>query len=183
MKTISDTNSKNNIIINNKQNIFKTTKDLLSVGTENIVIPHVCNNVGLFSAGFANDVSIYYPEVSMNFEMSSHQLKLGCVQYIKTIENKNRKTFLYFANMVAQNKTISKNNPRPLNYEALVKCMIDVREFIHTLSEKTETRCQIHCPMFGSGLAGGNWVFIKDLIEDIWGNFNIFVYSPSTRNK
>jgi len=29
-------------------------------------------------------------------------------------------------------------------------------------------KAEIHCPQFGSGLAGGNWEFITELIEDIW---------------
>jgi hypothetical protein len=27
---------------------------------------------------------------------------------------------------------------------------------------------QIICPMFGSGLAGGDWNFVEKLIEDCW---------------
>jgi len=183
MKTIPINYDKTNIVVNNKQNIFSATKEIILSGKYNIVIPHVCNNIGLFGSGFAKDVSFFYPEVAINFEMSGNKTKLGSIQYVKTIENKNTKTFLYFANMIAQNKTISNNNPRPLNYESLMKCMIDVRQFANTLSNKTDAESQIHCPMFGSGLAGGNWLFIKDLIGDIWNDFNVFVYCPSTRNK
>jgi hypothetical protein len=42
---------------------------------------------------------------------------------------------------------------------------------------KTE-KVEIHCPKFGSGLAGGNWAFIEDLIEDIWGKYSVTVYNP-----
>lgn len=183
MKTVPTNYEKTNILVNNKQNIFKTTEEIISSGKYNVVIPHVCNNIGLFGAGFAKDVASFYPEVAINFEMSGNKTKLGTVQYVKTTENKNTKTFMYFANMIAQNKTIGHNNPRPLNYESLMKCMIDVRQFTNALSNKTDTESQIHCPMFGSGLAGGNWIFIKDLIEDIWHEFTVTVYVPSTRNK
>jgi hypothetical protein len=81
---------------------------------------------------------------------------------------------LIFANMIAQNGTISQNNPRPLNYEALVKCMVDVRNYIQS-SDKDKV--QIHCPKFGSGLAGGNWSFIKDIIDDVWKNNIVYIYT------
>jgi hypothetical protein len=182
MKTITKSN-RYNVITHNKINIFKNTTDILSSGKYNIIIPHVCNNMGVFGAGFAKDIGMRFPEVCVNFEMLGSQSKLGSVQYIKTLENKNAKSYLYFANMIAQNKTISNHNPRPLNYEYLVKCMVDVRQFATNLTDKTEIVCQIHCPMFGSGLAGGNWLFIKNLIEDIWFSFDVCVYSPETRNK
>ena len=35
---------------------------------------------------------------------------------------------------------------------------------------------EIHCPKFGSGLAGGNWNFISDLIDDVWGRYNVTVH-------
>jgi len=44
--------------------------------------------------------------------------------------------------------------------------------FIH----KTEN-VEIHCPKFGSGLSGGDWNFISDLIDDIWGKYTVFIYN------
>jgi hypothetical protein len=75
--------------------------------------------------------------------------------------------------MIAQNGVISRNNSRPLNYEALVKCMSNVRDTINSLDKE---KIEIHCPKFGSGLAGGNWVFIEQLIEDMWSNYTVCVY-------
>jgi hypothetical protein len=37
-------------------------------------------------------------------------------------------------------------------------------------------KVQIHAPKFGSGLAGGNWAFIQELIKDIWNNYSVFIY-------
>jgi hypothetical protein len=54
--------------------------------------------------------------------------------------------------------------------------MIDVNTFCKNLANSTESRVEIHAPKFGSGLAGGNWLFISDLIDDIWGNINTFIY-------
>jgi hypothetical protein len=34
----------------------------------------------------------------------------------------------------------------------------------------------IHCPMFGSKLAGGDWLFVEKLIEDCWLRAGIPVF-------
>jgi len=159
-----------------KSNIFEVTKSLVwskHLGST-IIIPHVCNNIGLFGAGFASAVSKSYPIVATNFELLGRKTKLGYVQYVSVMKDPEYLHELIFANMIAQNGTISQKNPRPLNYEALVKCMVEVRQYAQNLDKE---KIQIHCPKFGSGLAGGEWDFIEKLIEDIWSNYIPCVYT------
>jgi len=81
--------------------------------------------------------------------------------------------------MIAQNGIRSENIPRPLNYLSLVKAMNSLSQYIHFntgFANKTEN-IEIHAPKFGSGLAGGNWNFIANLIEDIWKPYNVYVYN------
>ena len=139
-----------------------------------VIIPHVCNNIGLFGAGFAGAVRSRYPIVAQNFEMLGNHTKLGYVQYISDYKKELYNHEMIFANMIAQNGIVSSKNRRPLNYEALVKCMTNVRNFIQN-SDKENV--EIHCPKFGSGLAGGDWKFIEQLIEDIWPNYTICVHT------
>ena len=161
--------------ITNRKNIFDISISRINSERNGatVIIPHVCNNVGLFGAGFALDLRNRFPEVATNFELLGKKTKLGYVQYIEVMKNKNYQHKLYVANMIAQNKIISHNNKRPLNYEYLVKCMIDVRNHIYDLNLE---QVEIHCPKFGSGLAGGNWLFIQHLIDDIWHNIPVMVY-------
>jgi hypothetical protein len=158
-----------------KSNIFEAAQNIIyskNLGNT-IVIPHVCNNVGLFGAGFAAAIRKLYPIVATNFELLGRKTRLGYVQYVSVMKDQEYLHELIFANMIAQNGTISQNNLRPLNYEALVKCMIDVRNYIQKLDKE---KIQIHCPKFGSGLAGGNWQFIEYLISDIWKELPVCVY-------
>lgn len=158
-----------------KSNIFEVTKSIVQskhLGST-IVVPHVCNNIGLFGAGFAAAVKKAYPIVATNFELLGRKTKLGYVQYVSVMKDSKYLHELIFANMIAQNEIISQHNPRPLNYEALVKCMIDVKNYTENLNKE---KIQIHCPKFGSGLAGGEWKFIHCLIEDIWNNFPVYIY-------
>lgn len=161
-----------------KNNIFDTTASIIKAGNNGstVIVPHVCNNVNLFGAGFALAVAEQYPIVKQNFHLLSNKNKLGSVQYITVMKDNHYRRELIFANMIAQNKTISQNNSRPLNYEALVNCMIDVRAHINKLKDNEHDRVEIHCPKFGCGLAGGNWGFINDLIEDIWKDIPVYVY-------
>jgi len=166
---------KNNSISVIKNNIFNLTNSRISEKFSGctVIIPHVCNNIGVFGSGFCSAVRNSYPVVASNYELLGTKIKLGYVQYVKVAEDPAYKHELIFANMIAQNGVISKNNTRPLNYEALVKCMANVRDTIVGLDKE---KIEIHCPRFGSGLAGGNWGFIEQLIEDIWSKYTVCVY-------
>ena len=54
--------------------------------------------------------------------------------------------------------------------------MQDVAAYGKKISLEFEKPFQIHAPKFGSGLAGGNLNFIADLIDDIWGNIETYIY-------
>lgn len=182
MKKTLTHNSQTPITYINNTSIFDAVENRLFAGnySATIIVPHVCNNTNHFGAGFAFAVSEKYPIVKENFHMLGNKAKLGKVQYVIANQNKTHRTQLIFANMIAQNRTIGRDNPRPLNYAALVSCMIDIKKHAENLTSNSESdKIEIHCPKFGSGLAGGNWNFISDLIIDIWSDFSVFVYSPT----
>jgi hypothetical protein len=82
--------------------------------------------------------------------------------------------------MIGQNGIINReSNPRPLKYPALVAAMQNVARTASDLTDLTDgTKVEIHAPKFGSGLAGGNWNFICDLITDIWlDTLNVYIYT------
>lgn len=146
-----------------------------------VFIPHVCNNIDLFGAGFASDVAQEFPSVKADYHMLGKNFlknNFGYCQIIRVMEEPKHKQKLYIVNMIAQNGIKSKNNPRPLNYFALAKSMGTLSSFIlsNTGFLNKSENIEIHCPKFGSGLAGGNWNFISDLIQDVWGKYNVTVH-------
>lgn len=147
-----------------------------------IIVPHVCNNINLFGAGFAAATAKHYPIVKANYHMLANKQTLGYTQFVSVAENKRYGHKLIFANMIAQNNTMSRSNMRPLNYGALTKCMFMVSQYITQNFDK-ENPVQIHAPKFGSGLAGGNWNFISDLIKDIWFNQTVFIYDINQKTR
>lgn len=159
-------------LLNN--NLFDITSKIIASNDEIcIIVPHVCNNVNAFGSGFAEMVSRVYPSVKANFHVNGPQ-KLGHTQFITADVKKNNKIII--ANMIAQNGLLNPKNKRPLHYPSLVKCMYDVGSYAKKIATETDLKVQIHAPKFGSGLAGGNWLFISDLIDDIWNNQEVFVY-------
>lgn len=94
-------------------------------------------------------------------------LALGTTNFIQ-VNN------VWVANMCAQ----TLGGQRPLYYNSLVECMAEV---LYYLEEDLEdfSAVELHCPKFGSGLAGGNWDFIQELILDCWvkEGLNVTVYS------
>lgn len=172
-------NKPNNNLTPIKGNLFNYIEGRIKAGNNgsSVIVPHVCNNVDLFGAGFAAAVSSHYPVVKQNYHLLGKNFlksNLGYVQYVKVLEDKNYEYSLIFANMISQNGTVSKSNPRPLNYAGLVQSMIDINKFIN--KNFKEEKVEIHAPKFGCGLAGGNWNFISELISDIWTNKKVYIY-------
>lgn len=176
-KTTNDQNDSYMLVKN--ANLFSIIRDRIAAGPNgcHVIVPHVCNNVNAFGAGFASEVAAIYPEVKLNFHMLGSQAKLGHSQFITVKTDKQYRYSITFANMIAQNKLLNNSNKRPLNYAALVYCMNQVKNQAKNIKIDSENcRVEIHCPKFGSGLAGGNWNFISELIKDIWYDIPTFVY-------
>jgi hypothetical protein len=156
------------------------TEPQFSHSNEIAIIPHVCNNIGAWGAGFVlalnkkwSGPEYFYRKMEKE---SPNGLKnrLGEIQWVDIDKDKGN---IIVINMIAQDGIISKDRPfaRPLKYWALMKCMEQVRWHIGTkitsyvtLPEHMSKKAVIHCPKFGSDLAGGKWNFILELIEEQW---------------
>lgn len=166
-----------------------------------VVIPHVCNNIGGWGSGFVIPLAKKFPEAEQayrqwcekkfdphagpdsNFQLGNTQFVLvnsGGVQQKVTdqeqacqlgldVGDEYKNGPIYVANMIAQHSTITHQGAgaRCLRYDALVECMNHVANCFNRQGSR------IHCPKFGGALAGGNWDFIAELIQDIWINNGI----------
>jgi len=167
-------------LLTTKHNIFDVANQIITAkeNGSSVIIPHVCNNINLFGAGFAKAIADKYPIVKENFHMLSIKAKLGYTQFVEAKKENTYGHKIIFANMIAQNGIKSHKNIRPLNYAALVYCMNNVKSYIQEFKKADGNRIEIHCPKFGSGLAGGDWKFISELIKDLWyESKNIYIYS------
>jgi len=138
------------------------------------VCPHCTNNVGAFGAGFAAAVARTYPIVQQKYyelfqkkdlNLTRRECYGGTTQFV-TVNEK-----ITFANMFGQNGLISPSNPMPVRYEWLETCMGQVAE------KAKELKAEIITIPFGSGLAGGDRNKIYEMMNTIWKDIPVTVYT------
>jgi hypothetical protein len=149
-------------------------------GEGNKLVIHIVNDVGRFGSGFALAVLKRYPIVKESYLQpfaNDKPLKLGDVQFIKVADD------LWFANMVAQHGVIGPGNPMPIQYDALRKCLREVCLFSKRMNPQDNTKFpdeqwSVFGPKFGSGLAGGKWIVVEQIIQDelIKNNIDVTIY-------
>ena len=139
------------------------------VGEGNKIIVHVCNDANKFGAGFTRALK-KWPEVEETYRKGTKEL--GNVSVVKINEE------LWVINMIAQHGIVSKDNPKPIRYKALMEAMERVKGFIVGGSKATDKKFVIHAPKFGSGLAGGNFQLIFELIRELWleNGISVIIY-------
>lgn len=134
-------------------------------GIGNKIITHVCNDIGGWGAGFVLALSKKWitPE-KMYRSIAIESLKLGMVQYV-SVENN-----IIVANIIGQHGIYYDNdgNP-PVRYEAIKTALKDVNKVA------LKTNSTIHAPRFGSGLSGGEWNKIEDIINETL-TVDVFIY-------
>ena len=151
-------------VLYSEGDIFETLQSLES----KTLLPHVCNNQLAWGAGFVVPLGRVYPsarEAYMQWGKGSpapspdkwwtyHAFGMGQSQFVPQDDGQ-----VVVANMVAQ----TLGGARPLRYDKLVACMLQVAEYAEAKGIE-----RIDCPLFGAGLAGGAWPFIHKLIQDCW---------------
>jgi hypothetical protein len=153
-----------------------------------VVLPHVTNNCNAWGSGFVLPLAKNIPGVKSSYhkfcadqtdESSLNNTKfgvestykkknaywlLGEVDYFKSEpEDNTTNKHIVVANMCAQEL----GGLRPLHYNYLVKCMEDVEDYVADL-QLNDCPTEIVTVKFASGLAGGNWDFVSELINDCW---------------
>lgn len=171
MKTL---NSKS-ITTYNNIDLFKQIDYLIKNETsKHFIIPHICVEYNKNISGFSKELYNRYPLLETNISISSAPKKICNTLVVDS--NPNTKGKVIVANMYCQSN--KKYNKRSLHYGQLVYCMYEIKNFIQNLKiDFPDFTAELHCPKFGIGSAGGNWLFIEDLINDIWGNNNVFIYN------
>lgn len=138
------------------------------------LIPHICNNVNGWGAGFVVSLSKKWSEPEKAYHNWYHDrscsiegfevgipFDLGRIQLVSVAPE------ITIVNMLAQFGFLPKTGINlgarpPIRYGALAKCMFRV------LQQAKRLQASIHCPKFGAGLAGGDWNVIEQMIQEIW---------------
>lgn len=121
------------------------------------IIAHICNDVGVWGAGFALSLSRrwIYPEESYRQwykRKDKTDFFLGNIRLIQV------EPTIYVANMLAKHDTKFYNKALPIRYRDLESCLGKLAAHAETLE------ATVHMPRIGCGLAGGTWDRIEPLI-------------------
>ena len=124
---------------------------------ETTIITHICNDAGGWGAGFVVAISKKWTTPEKEYRKwykEKNNFKLGQTQFIKVENN------VFVANMIAQHGYKNYNNPIPIKYEALKECLSNVATYA------LKNNCIIQMPRIGTGLAGGEWCKIEEIINE-----------------
>lgn len=156
-----------------------------SLENELVYIPHICNDIGAWGAGFVKAISRKWPTPEQEylawFKTGEHYgvpFRLGQVQKV------NVEPGVVVVNMIAQNGVRSRSNPKPISYSALDTALARLGEYAEgfvdganlSVSASFQIYPAFHMPRIGTGLAGGDWSVIEPIILENLGNFRIVVY-------
>jgi len=143
------------------------TKPQRTDENEMVVIPHVCNDLGIMGSGVAYALRKKWEQVYTDYVSRIDYLtKKTTTPILGHVVMSDCEDNIIVANMIAQSGIVGINNSKPIKYVALVKCMVEVKwqvEMMQSLSNVV-----IHAPEFGGLRAGGNFDFILELINEIW---------------
>ena len=144
------------------------------------IIAHICNDIGAWGLGFVLAISRRWKEPEneyrkwfenkegkqtdnvqfvrleiLDIQSNERSFKLGNVQFVKATDD------IWIANMIAQRdiKTDKDGHP-PIRYSYVTKCLKRVAQFAKTHN------ASVHMPRIGSGLAGGEWSEIEEIINN-----------------
>lgn len=125
------------------------------IGTEMKYIAHVCNNIGAWGAGFVLAISNRWSAPEKHYlNLKPSERKLGNTHFIQVESD------IIVVNMIAQNGLRTTTNPTPLDYYSLAVCL-------ETMYNKALIEnATVHMPKIGSGLGGGDWNKIENIIKE-----------------
>ena len=122
----------------------------------NIIIVHICNDIGKWGRGFVMAISNKWSEPKEEYRKwfkSKNEFKLGQVQFVQVEDN------IWIANLIGQHKLKEDDFGKPpIRYEAIKEGLTEV-----ALKAK-ELSASVQMPRIGCGLAGGKWSLVKPLI-------------------
>jgi O-acetyl-ADP-ribose deacetylase (regulator of RNase III) len=148
--------------------VYKEGDVLKDLGKHINIVAHGCNCLGAFNAGIAKQISINFKKANDHYIdlYKKGKLELGFVQVVKVGDSKR------IANCGTQYSYGSpKNGAVYLDYTAFK----EVFEKLYKYVKKENLILGI--PKIGAGLAGGDWIKLEKIIQDIFHDYPIYVYT------
>ena len=121
------------------------------------VIPHVCNNIDKWGAGFVLALNKRWTEPEFKYHQRNYQ-NLGDIEIVP-VEND-----IVVINMIGQHGVIT-DNPLvpPIRYSAIITALEKVQKYCQ-MKKDMGVEVSVHMPKIGSDRAGGDWELIEHII-------------------
>jgi len=130
------------------------------VGEGPKIIVHICNDLGVWGAGFVLALSRRWADPERVYrEMDTY--KLGSVSYV-TVEKD-----IAVANLIGQTGVGVTKRGIPVRYWAIEEGLNQIRDAAEG------TGSSIHMPRIGCGLAGGTWDEIDYILERVFKDSSV----------
>lgn len=128
------------------------------------IIPHCCNNLGAWGAGFVLALSRRWPRPQQEYQAWCARLgrdqfkdKLGATQLVPVEKD------IAVANIIGQEGVRSSSDGTPpIRYAALEKGFGFIARYIS--QNLADQNASIHTPRIGCGLAGASWARVEPLL-------------------
>lgn len=146
-----------------KGNIFKDAERYAEETINNIIIAHICNNIGKWGKGFTAALDHLWDKPRYQY-LDAKQYKYEQQTFLVHVG-----FHLYVANMIAQKGLRSKKNLRAVQFDWLAECL-------KSLQYQLTPKSLVYMPKIGIGLGGGDWNIIENLIKQHIKN-PVFVYT------
>lgn len=135
-----------------------------------VLIAHGVNCRGGFGKGVAGQISSKYPQVRESYlkKYKANGWSLGDIQLVRVNDTR------WFANCATQDNYWNPGNPRQIyaDYGAITVCMKKLSEVLIE-----HAGWKLAMPKIGAGLAGGDWVKIEAIINNVFPTESVTVYT------
>lgn len=129
------------------------------IGEGEKVIAHICNDIGVWGAGFVMAISKKWkqPEQSYKYAHKTGHVQLGKIQIVGVEPG------IDVCNMIAQEGVgLNEYGREPVRYDALVLCL---RKLANYCIVPGWEEASVHMPRVGCGLGGGRWEIVEPIIN------------------
>lgn len=132
------------------------------------IIVHIVNDIGKWGAGFVLALSRRWSNLKNDYQTHYRAYSLGDI-YVSKTSDKN----IYVVDLFGQHGIRTVFNPTVIRYDAVEQGLKKLR---YRLEKASLEDVSIHMPKIGSGLAGGNWQIIENIINKVFDGSNIPIY-------
>jgi len=136
------------------------------------MIAHGCNCHNKMHSGIAAQIAKKYPEVPKSDKKTIYgdRSKLGMVMPVFRPDMDKCVVNLYTQYRYGRGEMHA-------DYDAIRSCMGVLREW-HEQCMKHNAKHKLGIPRIGTGLAGGDWKIIEGIINEVFDDIEIYVYTP-----